>query len=257
MDQHHFMGRSMRSIDRRFVAGALFAAAGVVCATDLQILTTEVPPMAFMKDGKLQGFCIEIVADIQRRLGKSDAITLLPWARAYQMALHEPNTMLICPKRTAEREHRFRWVGPLLSSQTAIYAQAGGQGKLASLEAAKALSSLLVLRASYSYQDLTGMGFRNLYEVNDPAGMVRMLMASRAPAMMMERQLLDVVLKDLGADPKVIVPIYEIQSPSSNLAFSTDVPQQTVNQWQAAFDAMKKDGSYGLLYDKWIRVRRH
>jgi len=246
----------MHRMDRILLAGVLFASAGAADAQDLQILTTEVPPLAFVKDGKLQGFCVDVVADIQRRLGLSFTINALPWARAYQRALHEPNTVLVCPKRTAEREHKFHWVGPLLSSQTAIYAKAGSHVKLASLDEAKALSSLLVVRASYSYQDLAGNGFHNLYEVNDTAAMVRMLMADRAPAMMAEGQLLAAVVKELGADPRALSAIYEMPSPSSNLAFSADVPAQTVKQWQAAFDAMKKDGSYAKLYDKWMPGRR-
>jgi polar amino acid transport system substrate-binding protein len=168
----------MRYIDRVFLSGVLLAAVCSADAQPLRILTTEVPPMAFVKDGKLQGFCVEVVQDFQRRLGESSAITLLPWARAYHKAQTESRIMLVCPKRTAEREHKFRWVGPLLSLKTGIYVKAGTHAKLASLDEAKELSNILVVRSSYSYQELTGSGFHNLYEVNDGAGIVRMLLAS-------------------------------------------------------------------------------
>lgn len=247
----------MRGTHHIFLISALLAAVGVARAQPLRILTTEVPPLAFIKDGTLQGFCVEIVADIQRRLGLSADIAVLPWARAYHMAQTEPNTMLVCPKRSTERERMFQWVGPLLTSRTGIYVKAGSHAKIASLAEAKALSTILVIRASYSYQDLAGAGFHNLYEVNDAASMVRMLMVDRAPAMMLERQGLDAVLREAGIARKAISPIYEMQSPSSNLAFSLDVPGQTVRQWQGAFDAMKKDGSYNKLYDKWFPATVH
>lgn len=242
----------MRAIHHIFLTSALLAAAGTAGAQPLHILTTEVPPLAFVKDGKLQGYCVEIVEHIQRRLGERGGIAVLPWARAYHKAQVEPNTMLVCPKRSNERERMFQWVGPLLTSRTGIYVKAGSHAKIASLAEAKSLPSILVVRASYSYQNLAGAGLRNLHEVNDAASILRMLMADRAPAMMMERQELDAVLKEAGIARREVNAIYEMQSPSSNLAFSLDVPAQTVRQWQAAFDAMKKDGSYGKLHDKWF-----
>lgn len=242
----------MRGIRLIFLFSALQAAAGMVRAQPLRILTTEVPPMAFVKEGKLQGFCVDIVADIQRRLGVSDDIAVLPWARAYHKAQTEPSTMLVCPKRSAEREKMFQWVGPLLASRTGIYVKAGTHANMATLAEAKGLSSILVARASYSYQDLAAAGFRNLHEVNDGVSMVRMLMADRAPAMMVERQGLDAVLIDAGVPRQALSSIFEMQSPTSNLAFSLDVPQQTVKQWQAAFEAMKSDGTHRKLRDKWF-----
>jgi polar amino acid transport system substrate-binding protein len=79
-----------------------------------------------------------------------------------------------------------------------------------------------------------------------------MLMANRAPAMIVERPQLEAVLREVGVDRQAISAIFEMQSPTGNLAFSHDVPAQTVRQWQVAFDAMKGDGSYSKLYDKWF-----
>jgi polar amino acid transport system substrate-binding protein len=94
----------MRKVHGLFLLGAWLAFAGMGEAQTLQLLTTEVPPMAFVRDGKLQGFCVDIVGEIQHRLGLSFPITVMPWARAYHRAQAEPNTVLVCPKRTAERE---------------------------------------------------------------------------------------------------------------------------------------------------------
>lgn len=245
----------MRYIGRVLLSGTLLAAACGADAQPLRILTTEVPPLAFVKDGKLQGFCVDVVQEIQRRLGQSAIITSLPWARAYAKAQSEPGIVLVCPKRTAEREDMFQWVGPLTSSQTGLYAKAGTQTKLASLDAAKALSSILVVRASYSYQELSANGFQNLYEVNDAISAVRMLMANRAPAMMLERQQMEAMLAEAGIDRQALSAIFEMQSPTSNLAFSRDVPAPTIRQWRAAFDAMKRDGSLGKFYEKWFPAK--
>jgi polar amino acid transport system substrate-binding protein len=244
----------MRKVLGCLVLGVGLAFTGLVRAQTLQVLTTEVPPMAFVKDGKLQGFCVDIVEEIQHRLGRSFPIAVMPWARAYHRAQSEPNTLLVCPKRTAEREQQFQWLGPLLSTSTGLYAKAGAIAKLRTLEQAKQLSSILVVRASYSSQDLAADGFHNLYEVNDATSMVRMLMADRASAMMLERQELERVLKAEGLAPQTFSPVFELLSPTTNLAFSRDVPRQTVRQWRRAFEAMKQDGTYGKLREKWFPV---
>lgn len=238
-----------------FLMAALYAGPPAA-AQPLRILTTEVAPMAFVKDGTVQGFCVEIVAQIERRLGlPASTMSVLPWARAYYMGQTEPNIMLVCPKRTSVREQYFHWVGPLLASRTLLYSLAGTHGHIAALSDAKKLPRILVVRASYSYQDLTAKGFRNLHEVNDASAMVRMLMAGRAPAMMLEQQELSAVLSALGIDAGAFSAILDLPSPTSNLAFSRDVPLRTVAQWQGAFEAMKKDGSYGKMYDKWFPAR--
>lgn len=234
------------------IAVLLLAETGKPWAAPLHILTTEVPPLAFSIDGKVSGFCVEVVEEIQRRLGIGAPIEMLPWARAYWRAQSEPNTVLVCPKRSAEREALFQWVGPLLSGNTHIYAKAGSRPALRTLADAKKLQQIMVLRDSYSYQHLTALGFKNLSPVNNSAGMLKMLMADRAPAMVLESVQLHALLPESGVEPSEIKAILSVQSPSSNIAFSLDVPQKTVLQWQAEFDAMKRDGSYRKLVNNWF-----
>ncbi|MDZ7666513.1 MAG: hypothetical protein U5K27_14535 [Desulfotignum sp.] len=60
----------------------------------LTILTENLPPLNFIKDDVLIGPAVDIVTEIQRRLGNHDQIQVYPWARAYNMASEEENIVL-------------------------------------------------------------------------------------------------------------------------------------------------------------------
>ncbi|NRR30629.1 transporter substrate-binding domain-containing protein [Oxalobacteraceae bacterium] len=241
---------------RIYLLALIIMAAGAARSSELRILTTEVPPLAFVKDGKVGGFCVDLVQDIQRRLGNASTIEVFPWARAYLMAQTEPNTLLVCPKRTPEREKLFQWIGPLLISDTNFYAKKGSHLTLRTLAEARKLPNILVLRESYSYTYLNANGFQNLYLVNSPSGMMKMLIADRAPVMVMERIQADAVIRDEHIPPQDVHAVLTLQSLSSNLAFSPDVPAATVKQWKTAFEAMKQDGSYARVHRKWFSAPR-
>ena len=50
----------------------LLIGSNVGVAAELRILTTEVPPLAFTRDGQVTGFCVEVVKAIQQRRKRGD-----------------------------------------------------------------------------------------------------------------------------------------------------------------------------------------
>ena len=221
-------------------------------ADEMQILTTEIPPQIFLKDGKLSGFCVEIVEEMQRRLGDMTPMQILPWARAYSLAQTQKNTVLVCPKRSPERESLFKWVGPLLTTDTDLFVKKDSPISIRSLDEVKRFEMILVMRGSYTYGYLAAHGFHNLYPVNDPPGMLRMLLANRAPVAALERLQMEAVVAQAGASLDIVKNVFHIQTLTSDIAFSKDTSENTRKHWQAALDAMKRDGSYLRIYKKWF-----
>ncbi|NNK96304.1 MAG: transporter substrate-binding domain-containing protein, partial [Desulfobacterales bacterium] len=54
---------------------------------ELTVLTENLPPLNYVDNGKLVGPSIEIVKEIQKRVGTNEPIHVYPWARAYKIAL--------------------------------------------------------------------------------------------------------------------------------------------------------------------------
>ena len=113
---------------RRLVIPArllLFAAA---CATsaiagEMRLITAELPPYTFQMPpatvaefpGPGQGLVQEVVVEMARRVGHSGSIEYMPWSRAQQIAMTEPNVGILSLTRSPEREDKYRWLVKIVS----------------------------------------------------------------------------------------------------------------------------------------------
>lgn len=115
------------------------SSATMVHAGGLTLVTEESPPFNMLVKGKIVGIAADKVAELMKRARLPFTVDILPWARAYQMALDKPNTCVFSTTRTPEREPRFRWVGPLAFNSWVLYGLAERQLHLNNLEDARAL----------------------------------------------------------------------------------------------------------------------
>ena len=91
----------------------------------LQIVTEEYPPYNYAKDGKVLGVGTEVVQATLSELNMAVPISVYPWARAYQIALNEPNTLIYTISRTPERENLFKWVGVITPVDQCVFSLQG------------------------------------------------------------------------------------------------------------------------------------
>lgn len=219
----------------------------------LQIVGTDVPPLIYQHQGRVQGFCVDLVQALQQRLKDDAPIQLLPWPRVIAMAQASADVLLVCPKRTREREDRFLWVGPLHTSRTFFYVRADSPVRLRSLEQARTLSGVLLPRASYSYEWLQAQGFDNLKPIGGTGiNPLRMLMAGREPALVLEDTQLQALLDEAELPAHSVRPAYLALVTDGYLAFSTATAATRVRAWQQQLDQMKRDGSYEALHQRWF-----
>jgi polar amino acid transport system substrate-binding protein len=221
-------------------------------AEELQIFTEEYPPVSFSKNGQAAGFGTEVVAEIQRRIGSQALIHVVPWARGYQMVLQNGSVALFATMRTDEREHLFKWVGPLTTVKTSFYAKRESPVQIRNMTDAKALDPILVPRQYYSQQYLQSAGFSNIEPVDTPEMMVHMLMVGRRSTMVTDNLTLDALLAKVGAARKDVRLLYTFLESQNYIAFSHNTPDALVQKWQSALDDMKRDGSFAKLYETWL-----
>ena len=221
-------------------------------AADLQLLTEENPPLNFSENGQAKGLAVDVVQEIQRRVGNTNTIEVQPWSRAYRTASTVPNVAIFIMARTAAREDLFQWVGPVSASIASLYGKRGSGLRIASLEDAKAVEHILVVRDFYTHQLLQKLGFTNLELVSKPETMVKMTVNGRAPLMFASNVTLPDLLEKAGARRSDVELLYTITSLQTYIGFSLGTPKDVVASWQTALDAMKRDGSYASIYAKWL-----
>ncbi|MCD4485615.1 ABC transporter substrate-binding protein [Chromobacterium vaccinii] len=229
---------------------ALSAKAGGLPALD--ILTEDDPPITFSQNGKPAGLVVEVVQEIQRRVGSHDPITVMPWARGYRLAQTQENTALFNTNRIAERERLFKWVGPVTTTLGSFFVRRDSKLKLVSLDDARKLGQILVVRDWYLQLMLSAQGFSNLNAIVTPNQMVSMLMHGRADVIASENTTMPTQLKQLGYQPADVRKAYTFIHTSGYIAFSPKTSDAVVKAWQQALDDMKRDGSFAAIYRRWL-----
>ena len=98
----------MRAI---ILAGCLAVFLSTLAAAEpLRVVTEDWPPYNYTEDGKVVGLATEMVRAILDRAGVEYTLECLPWARAYGLALNDPNVLIYSILKVGDREPLFKWV---------------------------------------------------------------------------------------------------------------------------------------------------
>lgn len=228
---------------------------GLLWAQSLTIYTEIAPPNQYLDDnGFLTGYYVELVHELQKRTGNSDAIQVVPWIRGYNEVLAKPNVLLFSVVRSKERDPLFQWVGPAAESAFSFYVRADSKTVIRDLKDAKKLGLIGVYKEDIRDQFLTRAGFTNLDRSIDMETMVKKLMAGRIDAMVGAAEGIAQITESAGFQAGDIKGIYSFMNVQTYLAFSRGTPPKVVRAWQKALDAMKKDGSFEVIFRKYYRT---
>jgi polar amino acid transport system substrate-binding protein len=229
----------------------VFLSPGMLHSASLRILTENLPPLNYVKDGALVGPSVEMVKEIQRRIGSAEEIQVYPWARAYQIALKEENVMLFGVSHTSSRENKFKWVGPLATKRDILVAKKGSNLVINSLEDAKRVRRIGVLRDDTKEEFLEMHGFTNLEPVSDERKNVQKLMLGRIDLWVFKKPGLKTVCELAGVDFDAVKEVFHLRETRVDIAFSLKTPAAVVEQWRATFADMLADGTVEAIRRKW------
>ncbi|MFJ3486142.1 substrate-binding periplasmic protein [Pseudomonas sp. NPDC090202] len=241
-----------------FVAAWLCLSSSWVSAGPIRIVTEELPPYSMTRDGKLTGMSTEVVQAVLKEVNVEATIQVMPWARAYDLALHEPDVLIYSITRTPEREHLFKWVGTIASSPWYLYSAASHPVSLMDLEDARDWQTATV-NEDVGEQYLTGKQFvvgqqlqsSNRYELNYQklqTGHVDLWISDELNARYLARQ--------VGDDPdhtlvqSLRLPALE-DAGGFNMAFSTGTADATVQLFQKGLAKLRANGTYDAIARKW------
>lgn len=233
------------------MACGLFLASSL-SAQSLKILCEDDAPFQFMKDGKLTGFSIEIVQEIQKRVKNTDKIEMVPWNRGYTLIQEEPNVVLFSMIRNADRNDKFKWVGPTTETKYVFYVKADSTIKITSLDDAKKLKSIGVYLNDARDVFLTKAGFTNLDRSPDNIANVKKLMAGRQDAFVSSDKSGPEELVKAGYKWADVKEAFVFNRTQIYVAMSKGTADATLKAWNDALDAMKKDGSFEAISKKYF-----
>jgi polar amino acid transport system substrate-binding protein len=238
------------------LAGLLCAA---VCADELRVVTEELPPYNMSRDGQITGLSTEVVRAVLKEAGVQAEIQSMPWARAYDLALHSENVLIYSIMHTPQRDKLFKWVGVIAPTRWYLFSRADKPVHLATLDDARRYQ-IATVNEDAGEQYLVNKGFvlgRQLqssskYEHNYDKlrlGRVDLWVANELNAFYLARQ--------AGEDPAQVLqaalPLPDM-SPTGGLemACSLQTPDAVVERLRKALETLKKNGSHERIQKKWL-----
>lgn len=221
----------------------------VVCprpASALTLLTEDLPPFNFVQDNAPRGPGVDIVMEVLRRNGlapSSEDIRVLPWPRAYHLALNTPDALLFCTARTPEREKQFKWVGPIMRVTVGTVVRKDSR---LSPRQWRDLQGLRVgtVRNTVGEQLLIEQGVPSamLHSATTPGDAVRMLAAGRVDVLAFNIHSTLYMMKQGNIDSAEYTVSMVLQKLDLYMAFNTDVDDALLHRLQSTLDAMRCNG---------------
>jgi polar amino acid transport system substrate-binding protein len=218
----------------------------------VRVITEELPPFNYAgPDGKVTGQSTEVVSGILARLNQKAEIELLPWSEGYRAALDGPDVALYSTGRTEEREHSFKWAGPITSYDFTFYARNGSAITISSVEGAKRAGLIGVVRDDARHQFLLSENFSDLVTCDTDAACLRNLLDKKTDLWFGSAVNFPATVKKESIDPLALKEVYQVKSVPMYIAFSNDTPDSVVAAWQGALDSMKRDGTFAAIRQKY------
>ncbi|HOM14655.1 MAG TPA: transporter substrate-binding domain-containing protein [Rubrivivax sp.] len=231
-----------------------------VRAGELRLLAAELPPYTFRVPsgsvsefpGPGRGIVFDVVTALAQRVGQSAVIEFMPWHRAQQIAMSEPDVGILALTRTPEREDKYRWLVKILTDDLVLV---GGRGvDVSSLDKVKDRPTGVLLRSG-AQALLEGKGFSRIVPAPEEWMNARRLRERRIDAWLAPRLMVIYAYREIGGDPASL-DIGAIVRPSEIwLAASKSLPDAQARQWQQAFEAMRADGSYERIVAEYNRLK--
>lgn len=234
-----------------FLAWLLATATQAALPAELTILTENLPPLNYVRYGELVGPSVEIVREIQKRVGSREKIQVHPWSRAYKRILDEDNVVLFGMTHTEERHHQFKWVGPLARKRDILVARKASNIVINSLDDDKEVKAIGTLRDDTREVFLKDYGFANLESVSDEQLNTRKLMFGRIDLWAFKIPGLKTVCELAGVDHTKLEEVFSLREIDVSIAFSKGTPDTIVQEWQRAFGEMTEDGTVARIRSRW------
>lgn len=221
-------------------------------AADIRMLTDIHPPLQFLQGDEFVGFGVDLVKAVAEQTGDKVRIDHLPWLRALHVASTEPDVGVFIILRTPERENQYQWVGPLMEVETALYAGSGIKEPVQNLKQASVAGRITLPRKWLAYDYLKKQGFTNLYGVDTPEQMMRLLRMGRTDLVVADTMSLATLTHEAGMERRHLHYQMPLMKQGTYIAFSLQTDAHLIARWKQALENMKGDGQLNRLKKQWL-----
>lgn len=212
------------------------------------IAVNEAPASYVDEDGNVQGYVVDIVRNLARRLAIESEIEVMPEARALKTAYYNNNVIVFAFSRNAERDRKLNWIGPVLTKTWGIYGlNTSPQKKHESLEN---YPSIGVVNGDIRHEWLASQGLNNLHLSVSHEQNIKLLLRKRISSIAYDRISLHLLSTALGIDPTNFRLLKQLKQENVYIGMSKNLPN--IEKWQKAFIEFREEGELHKTTEKWI-----
>lgn len=247
---------------RQLIAGCAVALACLPAFAqsidDLVFITEEYPPFNFERDGKRQGIAVDMLEEMLAYAGSKKTradVKVWPWARGYETALREKNTVLFSTARTEARENLFKWVGPIMPSRIVLVAKKTREIRLKSAEDLKRSH----LKIGVVREDIGGLLLANLgvrkertVQANSGVSVAKMLQADRVDMWAYGAPVILWSLKELGYPTDAYEEVFTLtESQHYYYAINKDTDDRLVEKLQSVLEQVRSSNKFEAIVTRY------
>lgn len=229
---------------------------GVALATDfttLSYLTEENKPYNYSENGVVKGVGVDVLKAVWQTLGVPEQeVAVMPWARGYAKLSSEQNIVLFATVHTKARERLFKWACSFGSADISLISLASRNIVLHNVQDAKPYS-ITAVRTDVGESLLLNQGFdeAQIKPSNNLTQAIRLLTAGKVDLLSTNNTTAVNMMLSLGLDPGKYKKSYVLSNDEFCYAFSTDVPDALVAQFQGALTQVVKSPTFAAINAKY------
>ncbi len=232
-------------------------AAPPISVERLRYMTESSPPDNFAGDGgRPTGLFVDTLGLVWAELGIPPArIELLPWARAYRRAQDTPGAVLFSMARLPERQHLFKWVGPVRTGRFVLVAKRERAVRPATLDAAglsRYRVGTVIDDAGEKLLAERGLDRKALDRAESFRSIMLKLVNDRVDAVVYGELPIRSYLRQNGLPLEAFEVVGVLSATPICFAFNRDTPDDVVARFRAALDAVRaRPGVMDELFRKY------
>jgi len=208
----------------------------------IKFISEVYPPYNYEDAGSNKGIAIDLLIAAMGQQGISISgsdVKIQPWARGYRTALKGPNMCLFATTRTAEREDKFKWVGPISKNRIVILSKISNAIKIGS---PTDLNNYTIgaIRDDVGEQLLKELGIpsSSIKLGTDANAIVKKIQADRVQLWAYEENVGRWFIKNQGMDNSDYEVVHVLKEAELYYAFSKDVSDETISALQSGIDSL-------------------
>jgi polar amino acid transport system substrate-binding protein len=216
-------------------------------AHTLTFSTEDYPPYSFTDaNGNARGVYMEQLEIMMEKEKLDYKVTVMPWARALALAETQSMHCVFATARTAEREHKFKWVVPLHTDRNVLIALKAKKIRIGKITDSFGYT-IGTQRNDYTETVLRQIGFPNIELSADFNLTLNKLFAGRIDMMPMSESTFIKIAKGTTNFEKV----FTLSDQILGVACNKSVPDSIIARMQKRLDDLITDGTQRKIFEKY------